>query len=151
MKKVSYEIFLSIIVLLIFSACNKDIKLLNDYKDTTIIYGLINPNDSISYIRIEKAFFTEGDIFEPTQIQDSNQFTYKLDVILKQGNKTITFDTITIFNKEDGIFYAPKMLMYYAVTKDLLNTTDSLYLEIFNPKTKELTTSSTILHNSTAY
>lgn len=147
MKKASRRILLSILVLLIFSTCNKDIKLLDDYKDTTIVYGLINPNDSISYIRIEKAFFTGGDVFEAVQIQDSNQFNYKLDVKLIQGKKTITFDTITIFNKEDGIFYAPKMLMYYAVTKDLLNTTDSLYLEIFNPKTKEYTTSSTFLHN----
>lgn len=147
MKKESHRILLSMLALIIFSTCSKEIKLLDSYKNTTIVYGLINPNDSISYLRIEKAFLTDGDIFEAAQNQDSNQFAYKLDVKLFQGERTITFDTITIFNKEDGMFYTPKMLMYYAETKGLLNTTDSLYLEIFNPITKELTTSSTFLHN----
>ncbi|NPD46440.1 MULTISPECIES: DUF4249 family protein [unclassified Lentimicrobium] len=144
MKNYFYIIFLAI---LFCTSCSKGIRFLEDYKEKVIVYGLIDPCDSISYIRIERAFFSEGNILEDAQVQDSNQFTYKLDVKLKQGNKTITFDTITIFNKEGGIFYAPKMLLYHAVTKDLLNTTDSLYLEIFNPKTKEFTTSSTILHD----
>lgn len=144
MKKLFFLIF---ILSLLFTSCTKDVKILEDYKESIIVYGLIDPCDSITYIRIERAFFSEGNVLEDAQVQDSNQFTYKLDVKLKQDNQTITFDTITIFNKDDGIFYAPKMLFYYAVTKDLLNTTDSLHLEIFNPKTKEYTTSSIILHD----
>lgn len=147
MRNKKYPFLIAILSVLIYSSCSKDINMNSDYKDTIIVYGLISPNDSISYLRIEKAFFTDGDVFESAQVQDSNQFTYKLDVKLKQGNKTITFDTTTILNKKDGIFYAPEMLLYYAVTKDLLNTTDSLHLEIFDPKTKEFTTSSTILHD----
>lgn len=139
--------FYIILIGLFCISCSKEIRILSDYKEKVIVYGLIDPSDSISYIRIERAFFSEGNILEDAQVQDSNQFTYKLDVKLKQGNKSITFDTMTISDKEDGIYYAPKMQLYYAVTKDLLNTTDSLYLEIFNPKTKEYTTSSTILHD----
>lgn len=139
--------FFIAVVLLFCYGCSKELKLLDDYKDYTIVYGLINPNDSISYIRIEKAYLTDGDIFEAAQVADSNQFPYKLDVTLKVGEQIINFDTITIFNKEEGIFYAPKMLVYYAITKDLLNTNDSLLLNIHNPKTKQITSSSTILHD----
>ena len=136
MKNLIYSI-IGILFLFSILSCDKELNILDDYKDITIVYGLINPNDSISYIRIEKAFLANGDIFEAAQVQDSNQFPYKFEVKLLQGNQIITFDTITIFNKDEGIFYAPKMLVYYAETKNLLNIHDSLYLEIFNPKTKE--------------
>ncbi len=141
-------IYLFLLVFICCSSCSKKIELLGNYKESTIVYGLIDPNDSISYIRIEKAFLTDGHIIDAAQIQDSNQFNYKLDVKLIQGETTITFDTITIFNKEEGEFYAPKMVIYHAVTKGLLNTNDSLYLEIYNPRTKEFISSSTFLHNA---
>ncbi len=134
-------IFLSI--LFFCTNCSKDFKLIDDYKETTIAYGLINTKDSITYIRIEKAFFTEGDIYESAQVADSNLFPYKLDVKIKTPNSEIVFDTVTIFNKKGGIFYAPKMLVYYAVTKGKLNHLEQVELIITNPKTKEITSSKT--------
>lgn len=146
MKKPIQNIFLLLLTFFIIS-CEKEVDINDEYKETCIVYGLINPNDSISYIRIEKAFLSDGDIFQAAHIADSNIFPYKLDVKMINGNQTIIFDTITLYHKEDGIFYAPKMLVYYAITKDLLNTTDSTYLEIMNSKTKTLITSKTILHD----
>lgn len=128
--------------------CEKDVKILDDYKDITIVYGLINPNDSVSYIRIEKAFLTNENILISADIQDSNQYSYKLDVKLKSGNQQITFDTVTIFNKNEGVFYAPKMQVYYAVTKNLLDTDNEYELEIVNPENNNIITSSSMLHNS---
>ena len=118
-----------------FVSCEKGIDINDDYKETTIVYGLIDPADSISYIRIEKAFLTDGDVFLAAQVPDSNLFSYKLDVKLRgeNGDVVVTFDTITIYNKNEGIFYSPEMLVYYAVTKDLLNEEDTYKLEINNP------------------
>jgi len=132
----------------IWMSCDKDVKILDDYKDITIVYGLLNPDDSISYLRIERAFLTNGDIYQSAQIADSNLYPYKLDVKVKSGNQTITFDTVTIFNKNEGIFYAPKMQVYYAVTKGLLNTDDENELVINNPKNQNTISSSSKLHNS---
>lgn len=146
MKKPIQNIFLLLLTFFIMS-CEKEVDINDEYKETCIVYGLINPNDSISYIRIEKAFLSDGDIFQAAQIADSNLYPYKLDVKMINGSQTISFDTITINHKEDGIFYAPKMLVYYAVTKDLLNTTDTTYLEIRNSKTKTLITSKALLHD----
>jgi len=117
----------------------------DDYQDISIVYALINPNDSVSYIRIEKAYLTDGNIYQAAQIPDSNLFPYKLDVKMYSNNRTILFDTITIYNKDTGIFYAPKMKVYYAVTKNRLNTDDIYHLEINNPKTGDQLTSSTSL------
>ena len=129
-------IILTITFFILFSSCEKDIELNDDYKDTTIVYGLIDPADSISYIRIEKAFLSDGDIYQDGQIPDSNLYNYKLDVriVNEAGEEVVVFDTITIYNKDDGIFYAPAMQIYYAVTKDLFNDEDTYHLEVYNPK-----------------
>lgn len=133
------------LISVVFISCEKGIDINDDYKVTTIVYGLIDPTDSISYLRIEKAFLSEGDVFESAQVADSNLFPYKLDVKLRaeNGDVVVTFDTITIYNKKEGIFYSPEMLVYYAVTKDLLNDIDTYTLEINNPKNEVQVSAST--------
>lgn len=142
-----YAIILFLTIPFMWMSCEKDVKILDDFEDITIVYGLMNPNDSISYLRIERAYLTNGDIYESAQVADSNLYPYKLDVKIKSGNQVITFDTVTIFNKNEGIFYAPKMQVYYAVTKDILNSDDEYNLEITNPVTGNIITSSSNLHD----
>jgi len=140
-----YSIFLLLILPFIWVSCDKEVELLDDYQDITIVYGLINPSDSISYIRIEKAFLSDGDIYQAAQIPDSNLYPYKLNVRIYSENTNIIFDTMTVYNKQEGIFYAPKMQVYYAVTDGKLNTEETYNLEITNPRTGNIVTSSTKL------
>ena len=73
-----FYVFLAAIFLAFaFVSCDKDLQINDDYKDITIVYGLLNPNDSLSYIRIEKAFLSDGDIFQAAQIPDSNLYSHK--------------------------------------------------------------------------
>lgn len=137
-----------ILLLLLGSSCSKDFRLFEDYKDITIAYGLVDIEDSITYLRIEKAFLTWGDMYESALIADSNLYPYKLDVKLEIGNSEIIFDTITIFNKKGGIFYAPKMQVYYAVTKGKFQDLDHINLVIENPMTTETTSSKTMLYDA---
>ncbi|NOR87558.1 MAG: DUF4249 family protein [Bacteroidales bacterium] len=140
-----FPIILLLLAATIWTSCEKGIEINDDYKDITIVYGLINPNDSVSYLRIEKAFLSNGDIYQDALNPDSNLYSYKLDVkiLADDGSRTIEFDTITIYNKEDGIFYSPKMVVYYAVTKNLLDKDKTYNLEITNPKTGDFISSST--------
>lgn len=144
MKKI-FLFTLLLVSSLFWMSCDKDVELLADYEDIPIVYGLINPVDSISYLRIEKAFLTDGDVFEAAAIADSNLYSYKLNVRLYSDNVSITFDTMTVHNKEGGIFYAPDMMVYYAVTNELLNDDDEYFLEITNPVTGTIVTSSSSL------
>ena len=147
MKKIKLIIGL-LLISFIWISCEKDVNINADYKDITIVYGLINPLDSVSYLRIEKAYLSDGDIYQAAQVADSNLYPYKLDVKIYSDNEEITFDTVTIYNKDEGIFYAPKMQVYYAVTKDLLNTNDRYRLKIVNPHSGEEVTSETKLINA---
>jgi len=140
-----FILFITVITLAIFTSCEKEVNINDEYKDITIVYGLLDPEDSISYLRIEKAFLSDGDIFQAAQVPDSNLYSYKLDVKITndQGNVIAVFDTMTVYNKQEGIFYAPKMIVYYALTKARLNDRDTYYLEINNPKTGDQITSTT--------
>lgn len=139
---------LVLLLFILLQSCQKELDLWDDYDDHVIVYSLLDPNDSISYIRIEKAYLTHENILDPAQIQDSNQFAVKLEVVLTSGSTRIVFDTTTLTHKEEGIFYAPNMLVYYAQTQGLLNTNDEYYLEITHPKTGKVTRSSVKLHDS---
>lgn len=144
MKKV-YLFVILIATTLFWQACDKEVELLAEYEDITVVYGLISPEDSLSYLRIEKAFLTDGDVFEAAQVADSNSYPYKLDVRMYSNNREITFDTMTVRDKEDGIFYNPEMMVYYAVTNNMLNDEDEYHLEVTNPKTGKVVTSSSYL------
>lgn len=61
-----------------FLACQKELDLWNDYEDHIIAYSQLGPNDSNSYIRIEKAYLTRENIFNPALIQKPNPFSLKL-------------------------------------------------------------------------
>ncbi len=143
------EFLVIVISIIVFTSCDKEIKINDDYKDITIVYGLIDPLDSISYLRIEKAFLSDGDIFQAAQVADSNIYSYKLDVKIldDQGSEIVVFDTVTVFNKEEGVFYAPVMMVYYAVTKGLFKDDESYHLQINNPRTGDQITASTKLIN----
>lgn len=139
---------LSIILIFLSNSCEKEFELFDDYKDIAVVYGIINPQDSISYIRIEKAFLSKGDLSQCAQTPDSNLYPYLLDVKLISGSQKIQFDTITIYHKQEGIFYAPKMQVYYANTKDLLDINSPLDLIINNKETGNHISASIAIHNA---
>ena len=146
----TYAATILITSLFILISCDKTVDLFEDYKDITIVYGLINPKDSISYIRIEKAFLSTENIYQIAKIPDSNLYSYKLDVKILSGNQIIEFDTITIYNKNEGIFYAPNMQVYFAETINRLDINEPLFLEIKNPVSGKTIRSETNLHSSSA-
>ena len=131
MKKI--QLFLTLSVLFcFFSSCTTDVELYADYKDIPVIYGLLNAKEDTNYVRINRAFSGSNDnpinANEVALIADSCNYPGKLTAYIveyKQNNggtyqatgDTLTLDTITICNKEEGIFYAPKQKVYYTTDK----------------------------------
>ena len=101
-------------LLTIFSSCESDFKLTGDYKETPLIYGLLNPNDNPNVggeghvFRIQKAFLGEESAFVMALEPDSSYFRYEdLFVEMVEYNEsTVTnrwqLDTVMIGNKETG-------------------------------------------------
>lgn len=133
-----FKIFIPLLtVIILFNNCSTDVDIYSDYKDITIVYGLLDKSDDTVWLKITKAYQGQGDALYFSKIPDSSNYPYKLDVTLtgiKNGEEiqTIVFDTVTIHNKlpGDSIFYFPDQLMYYAVPEQSLNEKAVYHLSI---------------------
>ena len=55
-------------------SCNEKIDLIGDFRETAIVYGLLDHSDSLHYIKITRAFIGPGNALEIAQIADSSYF-----------------------------------------------------------------------------
>lgn len=118
MKKI---LFFLMIVAGTFSIyrCSNTVDLYAEYKDITIVYGLLDISDDTTWIKITKAFLGPGNALEIAKNPDSSNYPYKLNATLTARknsiDQNIILDTITIHNKKEGdsVFYYPDQLMYY--------------------------------------
>ncbi len=143
------------IFIILFTSCETDVKLNAPWKDTTIVYGLLNQNDSVHYIKINKAFLGDDNLLNYAAIEDSNEYLYKLNVKLIEKDeadniiRTFPLDTTSIYNKDTGLFYNPHQIVYTtgANNKVFLNDNYHYHLDIQNPKldNKEITSQTVIV------
>jgi len=145
-------VFLMLITVLY--SCNNKLNVNADWRDITVVYGILSQNEDTSYIKITKAFLGEGDAMQFAKIPDSSTYPDKLDVKLEawSGNTlltTYTLDTITRHSKEkgDSIFYYPDQLVYYNPTGHL-DENNTYKLIITHKKTGVIDSASTrLVHN----
>ncbi len=142
-------LLISLGFILLFSACENDLELNTEWKDITVVYGLLNQKDSVHYLKINKAYLGEGNALIMAQVADSSTYFNNLDVRIEEwkngqyANKTIIFDTTTIYDKESGTFYYPKQLLYKSNTK--LDSSKEYRLKITNKITGKVITAHTEL------
>ena len=137
-------------------ACSNDIDLYADYKEVPIVYGMLDTNADTNFVKITRAFYVEGDAYQVAANPDSSNYPGKLDVRLveyRNGDsiREIVLDTVTLRNKEQGIFYAPLQKLYYTAEPLGLNSSGSNYsyrLKIALPE-RTLTTRAKLVGNST--
>ncbi len=102
---------------LFFSSCENDIELNAPYQEIGVIYGLINPADSVHYVRIQKAFLGEGNALVMAQQTDSIYYPDILDVQLiriKNGTALDSFPLTRFIgdDKDYGVFPAGPNVLY---------------------------------------
>jgi len=148
MKKLFF-VFLSASLLLLAFSCKNSLNTLAPYQDVTVVYGLLDQNDSIHYIRINKAYQTTGNAYTAaTQYDSINYPAGTLNVQLQDYSNgslvsTITLDTTSGVLVNPGTFSYPKQELYY--TKHVINPNDQYNLIITNVKTNKVITGSTTM------
>jgi hypothetical protein len=147
---------------LVLSSCDSKLDVNAEWKDITVVYGLLDQNDSIHYLKITKAFLGPGDALSFAKIADSSNYSENLDVKMEEWDmkkdnngkiydsqyiRPILFDTTFITNKEagDSIFYYPRQLVYKSVGTVKLNSNYLYKLIIKVPGTSKSVTSQTSL------
>ena len=121
-----------LLVAAMFSSCSTKVDLYSDYKDIPVVYGLLDAKQDTNYVRINRAFSGSNDhpinANEIALVADSCNYPGKLDARIYRYGKTassfseyelegfVTLDTMTIHDKQEGVFYAPNQKVYYTVT-----------------------------------
>lgn len=153
MNRIARLFYLPFVAL--FFSCSTDIDLYADYKQVPIIYGLLDATSDTNFVKITRAFYVEGDSYQLAVNPDSSNYPGKLDArIIEYCNgdsvREIVLDTITIHNKEQGIFYAPDQKLYYT-TEPLnwngVNDRYSYQLKVVLPE-RTLTTKTEMVGNN---
>ncbi len=151
MKKTKILALIAVLSLLLIS-CNDDFSLNAPYKDVTVVYGLLNPNDSIQYVKVYKGFQTEGNSIIAAADWTNLYYFDKINVTLEEfingesTNRIITLDTTTSVPRNPGIFANPKQLLYF--TSERLNKNASYSIKIVNKETGREVTGTTDLIDS---
>ena len=128
MKNIIKYLLLFLVVIVV-SSCNSEIEMCTDWDETTVVYSLLDSDDSISYIKVNKAFLGNDNALVMAEIRDSSEYdniNVKLEKYL--NNKlvqTFNFEPVEVDNKEDGIFYNPYQTIYACVTDGQLNSSFS--------------------------
>lgn len=138
MKKISQFFLLFLILGTLFNACSTKVDLYTNYKEITVIYGLLDSKSDTNFIRINKAFLGPGDAKEISLIDDSCNYPGKLDARIIEyraagmsnnyvQTRVLPLDTMTIDNKEPGVFYSPMQKIYYTKERIHNNTEQFRY------------------------
>ena len=156
------KLFLSLSLLaglVFFNACSTKVELYADYKEIPVIYGLLNASQDTNFIRINRAFSGSNDnpinAMDVALIADSCNYPGKLRAYIvkyRQGygghyeptDDIIELDTMTIHDKEEGIFYSPNQKVYWTDKPLSVNTESAKYrYKIFVPMGNDTNTSET--------
>lgn len=108
--------FVSTLIVLFFGACSTTFELNAPAKDIWVVYGILNTNDTLQYIRVSRAFLPESNALEYAREYDES--VKGLQVSLRGGGVEILAEQIDSVPKNplDGTFY-PYTTLYRLTTQ----------------------------------
>jgi hypothetical protein len=127
MKNSRFILILSFFIF-VFDSCSTDVDIYTELKDTTIVYGVMDVANDTNVVKIIRAFSGSNedsfDAHEIALIADSSNYPGKLDARFLEYKKAIggsytptgreiILDSMTLYNKQEGFFYAPNQKVYY--------------------------------------
>jgi hypothetical protein len=103
---------------LTMNSCKEEVDLVSGFKETAIVYGILDKNETIHYIKIQRAFIGPGSSLDIAKSADSNYFENVEAKVVEYVNNIVTKtwilgDTILHDKSTDGIFFAPDQKLYY--------------------------------------
>lgn len=68
--------------IILFPSCSDDFPINSNWSDNTIVMGLLNSTETVQYLKINKSFLGNGDVYEMAKESDSIQYNTVLKVCL---------------------------------------------------------------------
>lgn len=160
MKRIFFPLVLAITSTLFFTSCKNDLDVLAPGKETISVYGVLNPNEVVQFIRINKVYLTDGDALVAAQnASDINYGAGELTVTLQRftaGSTTPTLTTIgdnkteivlteTVITTQDGMFNQNQRIWQ---TSDKLYSTGQYKISVKNNNTGAQFTAQSVVLDS---
>lgn len=125
-------------------ACKNDIEINAPWQEIPVVYGLLDVNQPVQYIRIQKAYQNSVDLTtaQGAQIGDSLYFK-DITVKLKNAYSEVTLTKVDTFSKEPGFFANDANFLYKSTTP--LDVAQTYTLEITSNQTGKKYTAQTKL------
>ena len=126
----------------LFYNCKPDFPLNADYKDIPVVYGILNYQDSIHYLKIYKGFQPKnGSVYIDAQNPDSIYYYDDVLVILEEYDENeirtqrpdILLGITSDFERDPGIFYWNEDKIIYFTTEPIFMN-NIYYIKIINKK-----------------
>ncbi len=106
---------------IILTSCKPKVDLISDYRDVTVVYGLLNPLDQYQYIKIYKGYLTKDNALVWAQDLDNISYYKDIKVSLEEYypeseggalRTTYTLDTVMSIPRNYGVFASPTQVLY---------------------------------------
>ena len=111
LMKILYVALLTIVLL---NSCDNELRVNADYQATIVVFGLLDANAPKQFIKINKAFLTDGEaVQEAAQIQDSLYFSsINAELVEESTGKVIPLKPENVEGKEPGLFLNEPNILY---------------------------------------
>lgn len=113
--KIHFLVVLTL-TLTLFTSCKDSLKITGKAQPSAVVYAILDPSETVHFIKVNKAYVTSDNNIETAAIADSNYFSSVTGTVKEYYNGTLkrTFnltDTL-IENKAAGVFYYPQQKVY---------------------------------------
>jgi len=148
---VNLKSYFFLLIFITLCSCETDFDITASYKDTMVVYGLLDPTQDIQSIRINKSYLgredaeTMGENYDSIQYPDS---VLEVSIYIDEDTSNrFYFIADTIEKNDDGSFATDNNVVYMLTdSEDLFDDSSAVYnLVILNKENNEITTSSTNL------
>jgi len=150
------KLLLSVIAFCTLFSCKNTLEVNAPWKETTVVYGLLNASDSVQYIKINKAFLGNGNELAYAKVADSINYGNQLSATLQEYNSGSLVSSVTLIRdetlpKDTGIFAnVPNVLFRTPLPPNqyMINPSSTYLLTIKNGETGNTVTGSTAIVNT---
>jgi hypothetical protein len=119
-----------VLIILLFIGCKNEFEVNDDWKDITVVYGILNQADDTNYVKVTKCFLGDGDANIMAKVKDS-LFYKNVDVVIEEWSNNILHNTIilrdTTFIQHNDVFSDTSIVFY---TTSLLSSNYTYKLKI---------------------
>lgn len=118
MRTSSVLFFITIVLVgAIISSCETKVDLIDEGKESAVVFGFLDPTVDTQFVKITKTFVTEGSAIDAAQDPEISEYdNLQVTVIAFDGNDTVESYLLqekTVTNKDSGAFYYPVQTVYY--------------------------------------